>query len=100
MPTDILLDENDDLRIENGDLVVGESTMQHQRHLFLGDKGHFRNSPISGIGISNYQNDDELGELYGEIQKQFELDGQEVGEIEILRNGKIKVEGEYEDDNG
>jgi hypothetical protein len=51
MPTtDILLDDNNDLRIENGDFVVGDSTKQHQKLLLMLSKGDTRQFALDGVG--------------------------------------------------
>lgn len=95
MPNDILLDEDDDLDFRFGDLLIGESTRQHQRHLFLTEKGQNKRVPVSGIGIGGWQNDDDLSPLYSDVQRQFELDGMQVTSIEIFTDGKIVLDGIY-----
>lgn len=55
---DILLDETGDLAIKNGDLVIGESTLQHQRILLLATKGGFKQHPTTGVDIQSYLLDD------------------------------------------
>lgn len=95
MAKDILLNDENDLLFKGGDLAIGDSTLQHQRHLFLAQKGSFKQSPVSGIGITDSINDDDMGYLYANIQKQFELDGMEVNSVEVFTNGKIKTDADY-----
>lgn len=81
---DILDDENGDLMIKYGDIVFGDSSLQHVNDLILASKGHYKQSPETGIGISNYFNDDiNVKELQAEIQKQIEQDGGEIDELKV-----------------
>lgn len=49
--TDILLDENDDLLLINGQMVRGESSRQHADLLVRLEKGELRQTPNVGFGI-------------------------------------------------
>ena len=90
MPVDILIDIANayDLRIEDGDLVSGESTRQHQALLLLTEKGENREFPARGIGLQSWLNDDRSGDLNAAIKREFERDGMKVisirGTIENL----------------
>lgn len=95
MPQDYLLDSSFDLRIEDGDFVVGESTAQHQDLLIHLEKGELRQYPKTGVGIKSFFNDDQVGALYGEIQQQFEADGMTVKKLEITSNKKIIIDAVY-----
>lgn len=100
MPKDILLNENYDLSLENGDFVPGESTTQHQEHILVADEGEFRQYPFAGVGIRKWSNDDDLGDLGVEIKRKFEADGQVVEESNVfIEDGKIvpRVKAEYND---
>lgn len=99
MPQDILLDDNFDLRIENGDFVVGESTNQHAEILLLSEKGDIRQYPFLGVGIKSFINDDSLEDLPGEIDKQFKLDGAKVRKREVFENGKINLDVVYDEES-
>ncbi|MCX6232441.1 MAG: oxidase [Bacteroidetes bacterium] len=92
---DILLDENFDLAVVDGDFVLGESTQQHQELLLLINKGELKEFPLAGVGLNEYLLDDgEMLELTQEICKQFSVDGMKVGEIE-LSGESIKINAEY-----
>lgn len=95
MPKDYLLDSEFDLRIENGDFVVGESTAQHQQILLLENKGENRQFPRTNVGIVNYINDDNLGDMYQETIKQFKGDGMDVQRLEIYPDGRMNVDAKY-----
>lgn len=93
--TDFLLDESFDLKFENGDLVIGESTQQHQQLLLLAGKGEFREFPTRGVGIMGWLLDDQAGNLNGAIKREFEADGMTVESVNT-RNGQINIEAAYE----
>ncbi|MFD0997676.1 hypothetical protein ACFQ21_00090 [Ohtaekwangia kribbensis] len=84
MPNDYLLDADDDLRIENGDFVVGESTSQHLSLLLRLEKGELRQYPITGVGINKFLVDDNPGDIYLEIQKQLIADNLTIRKLRIL----------------
>ena len=95
MPKDYLLDDDFDLKIANGDFVVGESTAQHQQLLLLLEKGELRQYPRTGVGIKNFLNDDNLGDLYQEIHKQFKADGLNIEKLKIYNDGRVDVDAKY-----
>ena len=79
MRQDLLLDENFDLQIVDGDLVIGESTRQHQQCILLLEKGENRQFPTIGVGIKNWLLEDfAQGDLVAEIKRNFEADGMTV----------------------
>lgn len=93
--TDILLDNSGDLMFQNGDLVCGDSTKQHQNLLILTEKGEWKQNPTMGVGVSNYLLDDNYLPLKNEIEAQFEKDGITIESIQI-NNSKIQIIAEYE----
>ena len=93
---DLLLDEDLDLRIERGDLVMGESTLQHQALLLLSNKGDWRADGTVGVALNNELLDDaNPDELRQRIRQEFERDGMVVGRIEITDNWPL-IEATYE----
>jgi hypothetical protein len=49
--TDFLLDTNDDLRIENGDFVIGNSLDQEVGMILKTNPGEWKEDPIMGAGL-------------------------------------------------
>ena len=87
---DIILDNEMDLIIEDGDFVVEESTLQHQNILLLSHKGQFKQSPTIGVGIDIFLNDEVTSdEIRRRIQEQFELDGMTIQKLKI--NGRTNL---------
>lgn len=44
-----------DLDFTTGDLLIAESTYQHQRDLLYSDNGHIRQKAEAGVGAVNYR---------------------------------------------
>lgn len=51
MANDILLDEDGDLRIENGDFVIGESTDQEVQAILEMAQGELKEDPVLGADL-------------------------------------------------
>lgn len=96
MPKDILLDKNNnDLVIQNGDLVIGESTRQHQQLLLLFEKGDLIEFPTHGVGTRGWINDDvSFADLKAQIKREFERDGMKVTRIAVSSH-TITTEATY-----
>lgn len=95
MPQDYLFDNDGDLLIQNGDFVIGESTAQHQDSLMLLEKGELRQYPKTGVAVKSFINDDALGDLYPEIQRQFEADGMQIDSLTVQSDGVVNVKAKY-----
>ena len=95
MPNDILLDENYDLKITNGDFTVGESTRQHQAILLLCEKGENREFPTLGVGVNTWLLEETMGDLNSEIKREFARDGMNVQKVKI-EDGQLNIIAQYE----
>jgi hypothetical protein len=92
---DLLLDDAFDLAVEAGDLVVGQSTQQHQNLLLLLSKGELRHFPLTGVGIRSYMLDDgSIGIANGAIKREFEADGMVVQRVQN-RAGGLQIVASY-----
>jgi hypothetical protein len=92
---DILLNEDLDLLMKAGDFVVGEGTTQHKSTLLLATKGDIRQSPYAGVGLVNFLNDDNFGNIAQEIAAQYELDGLTVKNLKVFEDGTMSDESYY-----
>lgn len=91
--------ENGDLDMSTGDLLVAESTCQHQRDLLLSDKGHIRDKAEAGVGAVNYLMDNESEGLLRAIRKEFVADGMKVKKVSFSdRANELDIDARYEDD--
>jgi hypothetical protein len=94
--TDLILDDNG-LVVYNGDFLVGDATLQHQKHILLTGKGSAKNHPLSGLGIQDYLNDDlKPYQLEGDISAEFERDGMRVRRIRFNSVEDLEIEASYE----
>ena len=95
-PRDILLNQNDDLIIKNGDFLIGNSEAQNLDHLCRANIGSLKHDPLTGIGIINlaktridepkfYTNTKVQLKADGWINESIIIDQQEI-EINAIRN--------------
>jgi hypothetical protein len=92
---DFLLDNDFDLLFVGGDLVIGQSDLQHQELLLLTEKGINREFPTCGVGIQTELNDERPEGLKVRIKREFERDGMRVEKVNI-QNGTFQIEAYYE----
>lgn len=93
---DFKQDNSGDLEIQAGDLVLTESTIQHQRDIILAQKGWWHFAPTQGVGLNNWMHEHgSQGALMGEIRRELERDGATVSRIS-MNDGKLIVEATYE----
>lgn len=92
---DLLLDTTDDLQIRNGDFVIGDATLQHQRHILIAQKGEYKAHPEIGVGIENALQDENPRQLLTQIRRNFEYDGMTVNTLEINDDNTIRVDAPY-----
>lgn len=84
---DILLDENLDLIIENGDFKIGASDQQHQEAIIRTWTGQWKEFPFLGVGINFYLGGSGLmQELEREIRIQLVDDGYKFNSFDVLDN--------------
>ena len=95
MPKDIVLNDNNDLLINNGDFVVGESTYQHQKHLLLAEKGDYKQFPTAGVASKKYLERESPDEYARAIRQEFVADGMNVTTLTILENLELSIDAEY-----
>ncbi|GIM53749.1 oxidase [Capnocytophaga cynodegmi] len=92
---DILLDNNNDLKIVNGDFDIGVSDYQQQKLIVATHKGEWKEHPEVGVGITQMIADDRYTEMLIEIKKQLEYDGMQIDNVSLKENGKLFIDGFY-----
>jgi hypothetical protein len=79
MNRDIMLDENMDLAIVDGDFVVDDADEQIQQLVLIATQGSFRQSPLTGVAIVKYLKAQFtpalVDQLKQKIQLQLQYDG-------------------------
>ena len=91
---DLLLDSNQELDVQNGDFVTGESTLQNQDLLIMTNPGEWKEDPTIAVGIAGFLKDYDLSGLLGKIKEQFQKDGMQVKSVSII-DGKIVTNANY-----
>ncbi len=93
---DILLDkETDDLRIENGDFVIGRSDEQNQKLILISEKGEWKEFPELGVGIDKMLDNEEYNPMLISAKKNLQYDGMQIRNISFTEEGKLKIDGNY-----
>ncbi|GIM49423.1 oxidase [Capnocytophaga stomatis] len=92
---DILLDNNNDLKIVNGDFDIGVSDYQQQKLIVATHKGEWKEHPEVGVGITQMIANDHYTEMLIEIKKQLEYDGMQIDNVSLKENGKLFIDGFY-----
>lgn len=92
---DILLDTDGDLLFVDGDVRLGESTIQHQGLLLELPKGHLKESPLVGVGAAGFLKDENVNGLLTEIKSEFEKDGMQVTAIYFDTDNKLNIDASY-----
>jgi hypothetical protein len=94
MRDDILLNEQNELLIVDGDLVIGQSDQQHIKHIVEAFKGEYKHDPLVGFGVIGYLKRDEKieSEFRRDLKIQLENDGYLDSEIDLSEGfTKLKI---------
>lgn len=94
MRNDILLNEQNELLIVDGDFVTGQSDQQHVKCIVEAFKGEFKSNLLVGFGAINYLKRDEKieSEFRRDLKIQLENDGYIDAEIDLTEGfGKLKI---------
>ena len=91
----ILLNEDRDLRVENGEVVVGDIGGQNLEMLIVSEKGEIREAPLRGVGIRRFIDDEDPATLLQAIRNEVAVEGMILDNIGITADGKLNVEAHY-----
>ena len=91
---DLVLDENYDLVIENGDFKISDSQSQSVELLLLSKPGEWKQHPEAGCDIVKAKNGVIDRFLDREIRLQLEADGFRIEKMKLTETG-IDLSGEY-----
>jgi hypothetical protein len=97
---DIMEDSTGDEIHRDGDLFIGECTMQNQKKLLLLEKGASKQFPTSGVAIASFLLDERDGnDLKSDIQQEFEEDGMRIDKMEIKSLSNPIIQAEYNEES-
>lgn len=87
---DILLDNNLDIIIENGDFKVSDSDQQHIELICNTAIGNWKQYPLLGIGIINYVASSGQSEVLKRLMNvQLASDGFKINEVSVTGSNEI-----------
>lgn len=76
-------------------IVIGDITYQNQYGILIAHPGEYKYSPITGVGINSYLDDESPEALFMEIRSQFSTDGMKVQKVGFSENGNLVIEAAY-----
>ncbi len=96
MRKDLLLDDDFDLLISNGDLVVGESDTQHKQLILMSAPGEWRQHPLLGCNLKLWLNapldSERIVKMKSTINKQLESDGYVLKSLSLNSDETLNIE--------
>ena len=99
MRNDFLRDEaTGDLKVVNGDFVIGPSDQQHQSRILISKPGTYKFSLLTGVGITDYINFtddvDSRDALLKKIRLQMQMDDYKVNSLNMDNAGNINLDAD------
>ena len=95
---DIILDDEMDLLIENGDFVIADGEEQHQQIVIIASQGSFRASPLTGVNIAKYIKTGftqaQIDQLTQKIRIHLQYDGYARSVVKINSFNDIQINAE------
>lgn len=91
---DILVDENNELKIINGDFSIGDSASQSVEQILISRRGDWKESPQVGCDIQRSKNGVIGRFLERNIRVQLEADGFSVEKLRVTEKG-VELKGDY-----
>jgi hypothetical protein len=77
----------EDIIIENGDLQIGESTIQHQFDLLKSKPNDWIFAPEIGVNVESFLDSEHTTkDLFRSIKFEFDRDGMQVDSIQIVKD--------------
>lgn len=77
-------------------VCIGDVTRQNQLMLLSSNKGDFKSSPLLGIGLIDYVNDEQADSLLREIRSQLKQIGMNINRLGISSSGLLEIDADYE----
>lgn len=91
---DILLNNDNDLIIVDGDFKIEDSIEQNQKCIILAASGDYKQKPTMGVNIFNFLNDERPEDMLREIRLQLADDGMKVNKMNSINN-KIEIDAYF-----
>lgn len=91
MAKDILLNNDFDFELENGDIAIGESDNQDVDLMLYSNQGEWKNQPLFGANVQDYILSTKLQGLKKHIKSQLKADGKSAKKMNI-NNSSIDIQ--------
>ncbi len=89
---DLLLDENKDIKIENGDLIIRDSFIQEVGLIIESSKGEWKNEPLIGADLKRLlQTKTDNSKTQQQIRLALEQDNKKLKEILFKEDGSFEI---------
>jgi hypothetical protein len=92
---DILLNGDYDLLYKDGDFVTGDALIQQQALLLSTGEGEWKQSPVTGVGMPGYLNDESEAELFRKVRLQFRNDNLSVTTLKKQTDGTLLIKAQH-----
>ena len=100
----IMIDDENDLIISvkrgadgliTQGLFIGDTTHQNQEQIIVAHTGTIKHSPLVGVGVTDYLDDEVPDSLFRTIRTQLSADGQKVNSVGFNSRGELEIDAKY-----
>ena len=91
---DILLNNEYEVQVQNGDFLAGVSDNQHIALILATHAGEWKQYPLTGVGIDDVANDERFQYWENKIAAQLKADGLVVNRVRLSADS-LDVQARY-----
>lgn len=92
---DFLLDENWDLLIENGDLIIGNANQQHIALIVVTGPGHWKENPFLGFNAALYEGSNtNPTEMRTNLSEQLQSDNNVLNQLTVSNGFIVNIDAD------
>lgn len=86
--------ETGDILVGKNGVSIGDTSQQNQYLILVSHPGEWKESPLLGVGIGDYVNDNETDFIRHSIYENFRMDGIEIEKMTV-NPGDIEIAAQY-----
>lgn len=87
--------ETGDILVGKNGVSIGDTSQQNQYLILVSHPGEWKESPLVGVGIGDYVNDNETDFIRHSIREQFWMDGITIEKMTV-KPGDVKITAAYQ----
>lgn len=76
-------------------VVLGDITSQNQELIIISEKGEFKHSPLVGVGVTTYLDDEVPDNLLRAVRTELAVEGMNVSKVRFDSDGKLIIDAQY-----